>query len=149
MAETFFTIQEAADLSRKSIQTIRRAIKGNRISSKRKRTPQGFNYLISRESLMRFYKFQATLFDRQPDGLESGRKNLTGENVTGKDVTSEDLKKLREDIENILAHNKADNKKELEHFVRFMQAFQEKFVALENQLKLLEQPKRKWYQFWG
>lgn len=139
MSETFLTIQEAAKISGKSIQTIRRAIKSNRLSTKRKRTPQGFNYMVSRESLIHLYKLQATLFDREKGGIES-HKNKVNPNY----ATFEDLKKLQEEIENALA----DHKKERENFVRFMKAFQEKFVVVENQLKLLEQPRKKWYHFW-
>lgn len=141
MAETYLTIQESAEISGKSIQTIRRALKTNRLVHKRKRTPQGFNYLISRDSLMNIYKLQASLFEREKGGLDLKKKNGT-DNAP---VSWEDFKKFQHEVENMLS----DNKKEKENFMRFMKAFQDRFVILENQLKLIEQPnKKRWYKFW-
>jgi predicted transcriptional regulator len=142
MAETFLTIQEAAQISGKSIQTIRRAIKSNKLTSKRKRTPQGFNYVISRDSVINAFKLQATLFDREKGGLDSSRKSEKG--LSKEYATLEELKKLQAEIENVLS----EHRKEKESFVRFMKAFQEKFMVLENQLKLIEQPKKHWFHFW-
>jgi hypothetical protein len=141
MTETLLSIQEAAALSGKSIQTIRRAVKSKRLSVKKKKTPQGFNYLISKESLLKHYKIQASLFEREAGGLNTGKEKTYS--VAKEFATLEDLKKLQKDIEAVLE----DHKKEKESFVRFMKAFQEKFVVLENQLKLLESPKKKWYHF--
>jgi hypothetical protein len=141
MPETLLSIQEAAAVSGKSIQTIRRAIKSRKVTVKRKKTPQGFNYLIGKESLMKYYKMQASLFEREQAGLDHGKKS----NAVAKEfATLEDLKKLQKDIEAVLD----GHKKEKESFMRFMKAFQEKFVVLENQMKLLEAPKKKWYQIW-
>ena len=143
MSETFLSIQEAAEVSGKSIQTIRRAVKAKKLSVKKKRTPQGFNYLIGKESLTRFYKIQAGLFEREAGGINKGAVKTKG--LTAEFATVEDLKKFQKDIEVVLE----EHKKEKESFMRFMKAFQERFVVLENQLKLLEQPKKKWYQFWS
>lgn len=54
MATQLITIQEAAKLSQKSTQTIRRLIKMNKLKCKRKRTPQGFNYEVQKDSLMKY-----------------------------------------------------------------------------------------------
>ena len=60
-------------------------------------------------------------------------------------ATLNDLKTLEHEVANLLE----EYKKEKESFVRFMRSFQEKFVVLENQLKLLEEPKKKsWFAFW-
>jgi len=142
MTETLLSIQEASAISGKSIQTIRRAVKSKKVIVKRKRTPQGFNYLIGKESLLKYYNVQATLFEREQAGLASGKNKTTA--VSKEFATLEDLKKLQKDIEAVLD----GHKKEKESFVRFMKAFQEKFVVMENQLKLLEAPKKRWYQVW-
>jgi hypothetical protein len=142
MTETLLSIQEASAVSGKSIQTIRRAVKSKKVTVKRKRTPQGFNYLIGKESLLKYYNIQANLFEREQAGLESGKSK--GTSVSKEFATLEDLKKLQKDIEAVLE----GHKKEKESFMRFMKAFQEKFVVMENQLKLLEAPKKKWYQVW-
>lgn len=139
MAETFLSIQEAADLSGKSIQTIRRAIKAKRIVCKRRRTAQGFNYLVSRESILGFYKIN--LLDREKGGLKPKEQQTQ---IFGEFATIGDIKKLQEQIASALE----EHKKEKENFMRLMKAVQEKFVFMENQLKLLEQPKKRWFQFW-
>lgn len=139
MAETLLTIQEAAEISGKSIQTIRRAIKGNKVNFKRKKTPQGFNYTINRESLVNYYKLQSSLFDRDPAGIKE-----SGKGVSKEFASLDDLKKLQKDIVAVLD----EHKKEKDSFMRFMKAFQDRFVVLENQLKLLEQPKKPWFKFW-
>ncbi len=142
MAETSLTIQEASELSGKSIQTLRRAIKSNRITCKRKKTAQGFIYMISRESIVSFYKLKMDPMDREHGGVKQPAKQTE---IFGEFATLADLKKLQQEIELALE----DHKKEKENFMRFMKAFQEKFVFIENQLKLLEQPKKKsWLAFW-
>lgn len=148
MAETLLTIQEAAKISGKSIQTIRRALKGKKIKAKKQRTPQGFNYSIIQDSLISFYKLPAALFEREQQSL--GREeNLHPKKTSTKEVSTEfatmdDLKKMQQTVENLLG----DHKKEKENFMRFMKAFQDRFMAMENQMKLLEQPKKHWFRFW-
>jgi hypothetical protein len=52
MNNEYLTIKEAAALVEKSELTIRRAIKANHVLASRKETKSGFNYVISRESLL-------------------------------------------------------------------------------------------------
>jgi hypothetical protein len=60
-------------------------------------------------------------------------------------ATLHDLQVLEKEVASLLE----EYKKEKESFMRFMKAFQERFVVLENQLKLLEEPKKKsWFKFW-
>lgn len=137
-SKTFISIQEAADLSGKSIQTIRRALKSKKIQCRRRRTPQGFNYVVNKESLEDFYKLnKAVNKEREAGGLKKV-KELEPEYLTKKDLNSvrDDLKELVEEQVKIK-----------QSLVSFMKAFQDKFLLLENQMKLLEEPK-KWYQFW-
>jgi hypothetical protein len=141
MPETFLSIQEAAEISEKSIQTIRRAIRANKLQCKRKRTPQGFNYMIGRDSLIGFYKLQSKMMDREQGGLS---KRSSKKEVATEFASLEDLKKMQKDVEEILD----GYKKEKETFMRFMKTFQDRFIVMENQLKLIESPDKKWYQFW-
>jgi hypothetical protein len=138
MPETLLSMQEAAEITGKSIQTLRRALKTNKIQFKKRKTPQGFNYLIDKESLAAYYKLQASIFDREPAGIKKTSTEVA------EYATIADLKRFRKDMESILD----EHHKEKENFVRFMKAFQDRFVAMENQLKLLEQPKKSWYHFW-
>lgn len=52
----YIAIKEAADLSGKSAQTIRRMIKSKKLKYRKDRTPQGFNYLIDLESVKENFK---------------------------------------------------------------------------------------------
>jgi hypothetical protein len=56
----YITIKDAADLSGKSIQTIRRMIKSKKVKYRKDRTPQGFNYLIDLNSLQDTCKISAS-----------------------------------------------------------------------------------------
>lgn len=49
--KSFVSIQEAAGVMGKSVQTIRRLIKKGEIKAKRVKTPQGFNYIIELSDL--------------------------------------------------------------------------------------------------
>ncbi|MFA5948478.1 MAG: hypothetical protein WC806_05975, partial [Candidatus Gracilibacteria bacterium] len=63
MLKKLISIQEASDISNKSIQTIRRAIKAKKIIYRRKKTPQGFNYLIDFDSLIDLYRLKISKAD--------------------------------------------------------------------------------------
>lgn len=139
MTATFITIQEAAEISGKSIQTIRRAIKGKKVSSRKKKTPQGYNYAVDRDSLFKYYKIGPA------PGVKGGARKQRSLAETDEYATVRDLKRIRTSIEELMD----EQMKTKDNFVRFMKTFQEKFVLLENQLKLLEEPKdKKWYHFW-
>jgi hypothetical protein len=142
MPETFITIQDAASLSGKSIQTLRRAIKSKKINCRKKKTPQGFNYLLSRDSVLHFYKIRPEVLDRRAAGI---KQTQIEDHLAKEFATLQDLQSIQKEMEELIE----EHKKAKDSFVRFMKAFQEKFVVLENQLKLLEQPKeKKWYAFW-
>ena len=145
MAETLLTIQEAAEISGKSIQTIRRALKSNKLEAKKRKTPQGFNYLITQESLVAFYKIKDISSQREQGSIKSTDSKTQSKNVSNEFATVDDLKKFEEDFHELLN----ENKKEKEKFMNFMKAFQDRFVVMENRFKLLEQPKKRWYKFWG
>jgi hypothetical protein len=142
MPATHITIQEAAELSGKSIQTIRRAIKAKKISARRKKTPQGFNYSIKRDSIIKCYKLRIDTKERKSGGLKrKGKGGAVAKNY----ATVDDLRRIQDDMEDLIA----EQRKAKDSFMRFMKTFQERFVVLENQLKLLEEPKdKRWYQFW-
>ena len=161
MAETFMSLKEAAELSGKSIQTIRRAIKSRRIKSKRQRTPQGYNYLISQPSIIGYYKLKEKLFDRKQKGLNDDptsqlnsrlgsrkRRNVSNKLFAFTDkkyITPEDLAKFNEAFKDFAKHSQ----KEREEMLCLIKAFQERVIVLENQVRLLEAgPQKKWYQLW-
>jgi len=139
MAGALITIQEAAALSGKSIQTLRRAIKVNKVAHKRKKTPQGFNYMINRESIIELYKLRVPRQDRKQRNIKDSKA------LTQEFATLDDLKKVQREIGNLLS----EHEQAKQSFMRFMKTFQDRFVVMENQLKLLEEPNnKKWYHFW-
>jgi len=147
MAETLLTIQEVAALTGKSLQTIRRAIKSRKLEAKRRKTPQGFNYLVTQDSVASFYKvnFKNINRDREQGSINENNQKEKAVSTEGAFATLNDLQAMEKEVADLLN----EYKKEKESFMRFMKAFQERFVVLENQLKLLEEPKKKsWYQFW-
>jgi len=84
MAQTFLTIQEAAMISGKSIQTIRRAIKSKKIKARKSKTPQGYNYMVDRQSLVSLYEIknadEAKFNNRQSSAeKQSAEKNESTE----------------------------------------------------------------------
>ncbi len=142
MSATLITIQEAAEISGKSVQTIRRAIKAKKIKARKKKTPQGYNYGVDRESLIKQYKIRLNTQEKSKSGI---KKKKTALGHTEGTPTYKEFRRIQSDIEDLME----EQRKTKENFMRFMKTFQERFVLLENQLKLLEEPKdKKWYQFW-
>lgn len=146
MPKILISIQEAADLSKKSIQTIRRAIKSKKLSFKKSKTPQGFNYMIDKESLCEVYELD---LDSQTQKETKPPKNdllsSLSKNTKNIPIEADDFKGFVKTLENLLVqHNE-----ERQNFLRLLNTMQEKIFVLENQLNLLKAPaEKKWYQVW-
>lgn len=142
MAETLYTIQEAAEVANKSIQTIRRALKSRKLVGKKQKTPQGFNYLIGEEALFAFYNIERPHGKVKSPTLGAAEQTSLVTEYASKDDVQEQKKVLDRLVD--------DNRKDKETFMRFVKVFQERFTSLESQVKLLEEPgkKKRWYQFW-
>lgn len=145
MAQTFLTIQEAAELTRKSVQTIRRAIRSKRIKSRKRKTPQGYNYMIDKDSLVSAYDLKkandAIVAEKKKS---SGKISKNAKKIAKQYLTHDDLGIFKETIQNLIDQNEKDK----ENFFRLIKTFQDRVIVLENQVKLLAQPKKKWYQLW-
>lgn len=90
----YISIKDAADLSGKSVQTIRRMVKAKKLKYRKDRTPQGFNYLVDLDSL----KSQCTISQSilQELGMTSSASNTVtsatnDETTTASKVTPVDL----------------------------------------------------------
>jgi len=145
MAQTFLTIQEAAELTQKSIQTIRRAIQSKKIKSRKKKTPQGYNYMIDKDSLMSSYDFQKAndaVVAEKKESAENISKNT--KKIAKQYLTHDDLGIFKDTVQKLIDQNEKDK----ENFFRLIKTFQDRVMVLENQVKLLAQPKKKWYQLW-
>ena len=143
MAETLYTIQEAAEAVNKSVQTIRRALKSKKLIAKKQKTPQGFNYLVGQEALFALYKV-----NRAHSALKDNATLASAEQTSL--VTEYASKEELNEQKRVLDRMVDENRKDKETFMRFAKVFQDRFTALENQVKLLEEPgkKKKWFQFW-
>jgi len=169
--KSYITIQEASELSGKSVQTIRRAIKSRKLRHKRSSTPQGFNYMINQESLCDLYKVEPMV-----DQIEQAQKReeeaavKSTEKVVEKVaekiaeqvveptavempqkkeaekvyITAEDFKVFAGNLEKMIGQHS----EERQNFLRLVNTLQEKIFVLENQLNLLKAPKKKWFELW-
>jgi len=149
MDKKLITITEAADLSGKSIQTIRRAIKAKKIRVQRKKTPQGFNYLIEKKSLIDCYNLQVS----ETTTTSSSQKSFDLETNLPKksQVTTDEGFITRDDFNNftrVIDKMVNQHSEERQNFLRLVNTMQEKIFVLENQLNLLKAPAKKWYQIW-
>ena len=145
MAQTFLTIQEAAELSSKSVQTIRRAIRSKKIKSRKKKTPQGYNYMIDKDSLVSVYDLKKANAEVVSEKKKSSAKiSKNAKKIAKQYLTQDDLGIFKETVQSLIDQNEKDK----ENFFRLIKTFQDRVVVLENQVKLLAQPKKKWYQIW-
>ncbi|MCX6734302.1 MAG: helix-turn-helix domain-containing protein [Candidatus Peregrinibacteria bacterium] len=150
MSNNLITIQEAADLTQKSIQTIRRAIKSKKIKFRRDKTPQGFNYLIDKDSVFEFYGMQASATQPQAAAASAPAQAPTTEPVAFQNdetmnVNTHDFKAFVQTMQTMISQHS----EERQSFLRLVNTMQEKIFILENQINLLKAPQvKKWYQLW-
>ena len=145
MEKEFITIQEASEISGKSIQTIRRAIKSKKLKSRRQKTPQGFNYMINRSSL--FDQYSIKVPGQTEDVKVEVKEELPEKKIAKKDsmnISSDDFKAFAETMENLMTRQSDER----QNFLRLMNTLQERVFFLENQLNLLKAPEKRWYQVW-
>lgn len=157
----YLTIQDAADISNKSVQTIRRAIKAGKLKYRKRKTPQGFNYSVSRIALCEAYNLKL-----EDEVKEENVKNQINETVkkavdeqrndlsnaiekeqreeNGNYITQEDFHSFAKTLEKLISQH-AD---ERQNFLRLVNTLQEKIFVLENQINLLKSPDKKWFNFW-
>ncbi|MBI2638530.1 helix-turn-helix domain-containing protein [Candidatus Peregrinibacteria bacterium] len=138
------TINDAATFSGKSIQTIRRMIKQKKIRVKRQKTPQGFNYLIIKDSLSEFIDAH-TQPPTQPDVTTQpdSREHRAIDPSSGGDFQAE-MERFNTTIQKLIEQNQRDK----DNFFQLIKTFQDRVFTLENQIKLLEAPARRWWKFW-
>lgn len=146
MAQTFLSIQESAEISNKSIQTIRRAIKSKKLKSRKRKTPQGYNYMIDKESLISLYDVRS-IFDEQTKDKKKEKEDKiskTPRKLSKQYLTKDDLGMFKDTVQKLIDQHEKDK----ENLFRLIKTFQDRIVGLENQVKLLAEPKKKWYEIW-
>ena len=141
------SIQDASELSNRSIQTIRRAIKAKKLKFRKSRTPQGFNYMIEKDSLCELYGIR---MDSANNASAQAKEKVQAKKIESLakpkalSVEPEDFKAFVKTMETLFAqHNE-----ERQNFLRLINTLQEKIFVMENQLNLLKAPQSKWFQFW-
>lgn len=147
MEINFISIQEAADLSQKSIQTIRRAIKSKKLKVRKMKTPQGFNYLVDKNSLCGFYgvKNVETSETVKEDNVDNSESKISTSKSTNKNVIStEEFRNFTKILEKMVNQHS----EERQNFMRLVNTLQEKVFVMENQINLLKAPAKKWYHVW-
>lgn len=146
MSTCYITIKDAADLSGKSIQTIRRLIKSKKIKFKRDKTPQGFNYLIDKDAFMEFYNISRahTNLNETVIPVETAEIKEETTSITLKqsfDAAVEFNETVRQMIK--------QHSTEKESLFKLIDSFQGKVIALENRLKIeSEKANKPWYRIW-
>lgn len=159
MNDTLITITDAASLSGKSIQTIRRAIKAKKIKVKKQKTPQGFNYLIVKDTLLECYQ----IGERQ-ELREIPIEKHTDESISNLDIqetipqesvslvdqeaierTERSVQILDEKVNEVVLRYSHER----EQVTQVMKDFKDRVLILENQVRMLQAPKKSWFQFWG
>ena len=167
----YISIQDAALQSGKSIQTIRRMVRANKVSARKERTPQGFVYLIDAQSLEQFARShgnaarlhtgiharvsayqapgQANVTDRAhvADQTEVNPRAAQQQSEVAKAEENKfigEIEKFNTTVQRLIEQNERDK----ENFFKLIQTFQERVQLLEEQIKMLEAPKKKWWQLW-
>ncbi|MDA1060332.1 MAG: hypothetical protein O3B47_00900 [bacterium] len=145
MTNEFISIQEASEISKKSVQTIRRAIKSKKLKIRKKKTPQGFNYLVGKSALLKIYKISEPRSVKeeavaQPKATKA-KKETVEKNMT---IETDDFRELVGCMNSLVSKHT----EERDNFLRLINTMQEKIFVLENKLNLLQTPQSKWYQFW-
>jgi hypothetical protein len=141
--DQYISIKEAAKLSNKSIQTIRRAIKSNKIDYKKQKTPQGFNYLIDREKFCEEYNVSRAQTTQRITPVKTEQVvELANRQMEG---FQEQLTEFSETMKTLVEQHA----KEKENLFKLIETFQNKVISLENKLKLVEENiNRRWWRFW-
>ena len=137
------TINEAAELAGKSIQTIRRIIKRKKVQIKRKKTPQGFNYLIVKDSLLELLN-QGIQAPAQIDA------DTQVDNREHRPINSYDDETFRNQLDGLTTTIQKlvdQNQKDKENFFGLIRTFQDRIGTLEGHIKMLEAPSP-WWKLW-
>jgi hypothetical protein len=163
MTATHISIKESSELSGKSVQTIRRMIKAKKVKFRKEKTPQGFNYLIDKDSLCEYF------------GIKIEKEEPITENVTTEEVEAVEVHTIntpaesQEENKDIITNDRAHQKivnyepvrefndtmqklieqhgKEKENLFKLIESFQNKVIDLETKVKNSKQ-RKSWLKLW-
>jgi hypothetical protein len=155
MTPIFISLQDASEISGRSIQTIRRAIKAKRILARRQKTPQGFNYMVDKESLIDAFQLEGKVMQ---DAVEITQTQEFTEQINLeatqalKSIESQykEMKDLLGAFNRTMQVMTEHNNQERDNFYRLMKTFQDRVQMLEENIRVLnEKANKKWYQIWS
>lgn len=163
MHMSYVTLPEAAKILGKSLQTIRRMVKNKRIPSKKEETPQGFFYQVKLEDLNNFVNASTVLPNTHTDNNAGGqnlnptiqiknpgsqikpRKHRTiRQDRSSNEFFEKEMERLNSIVQNLVEQARSDK----ENLFGVIKTFQERVSLLENHIKYLKAPKRKWWKLW-
>lgn len=163
MPSKYISINDAAEISGKSPQTIRRLIKSKKVGCKKIKTPQGFNYEVDREELLAYYQVEDRQVSAHSEAPVASPKlqSVSSEEEHAQDLGSDRMKALMaerdhkilveyapvKEFNNTLQILLRQHSKEKENLFKLVEAFQNKVVTLETKLKTQDDNK-KWFKFW-
>jgi len=171
----YLNLQDAALLSGRSAQTVRRLIKGNKVRYRKYKTPQGFTYLVEKTSLTKHFHIEEEKAKKEeeaelveefvpPEEIEAEKVEAEEEPVV-EQVYEQERPKTRpfnaanasgapkddqtaagfQNVMTQLVQQHRDDKKRL---FELLEIFQKRILVLEDQIKQLEAPKAKKRKFW-
>lgn len=138
------TINDAAKLSDKSIQTIRRMIKQKKVQVRKQKTPQGFNYLVVKGSLMEYLEKISQMTTQPEPTIQAYTREHQPIMPDLTDHFKTEIDKFNSTIQRLIEQSSKDK----ENFFHLIRTFQDRVGVLETQIKLLEAPESSWWQFW-
>lgn len=168
----YLNLQDAALISKKSPQTIRRLIKGNNVRYRKYKTPQGFTYLVEKNSLLNRFDEEDEMNDVAPRRNAAMREasstieesELVEEFDPASVVEVGGMHSIPQErpfagamgaagnaqessvVSQLIQQHREDKKRLFE----LLEIFQKRILTLEDQLKQLEAPKtqKRWWSFW-
>lgn len=167
----YISLQDAALLSGKSPQTIRRFIKGNKVRYRKYKTPQGFTYLVEKTSLLNRFESEEEMPETNMEEAELVEENEPIEQIEPQPIHYIPAQERRppapeppppppgyapgtngmgaqdhgfQPIMSQLIQQHRDDKKRL---FELLEIFQKRILILEDQIKQLEPPKAKKRRF--
>lgn len=177
MVNQLITIFEAANLTNKSVQTIRRLIKNGKVKFKRRRTAQGFNYMVDKASLFQNFGIINQVPMEEPAGippppfkevfdypenpttqsagpeiyiLESSESESVSMNEPNPEPEKQTPTTDQQDVPYTLIIDKLleQHRTDKERLYQLVELFQKRVLDLEERMKLLQAPKKKWWRIW-
>ena len=115
-----------------------------KVQVRKQKTPQGFNYLVVKESLMGYLEKISQMTTQQEPTIQAYTREHQPIAPDYTDQFRAEIDKFNTTMQRLIEQSSKDK----ENFFHLIKTFQERVGVLENQIKLLEAPSPSWWQFW-